>query len=85
MKKIEAFKIYRHNSNPDEKIFHDVFSEDHIDNDLDYIIFPPTNNDTLSEREKQIILTAMQWLGSPIGQGFLNKCGFEKIRNNDKN
>jgi hypothetical protein len=32
----------------------------------------------LSEREKKIMISTIQWLGSPVGQGFLKECGFEK-------
>jgi hypothetical protein len=34
--------------------------------------------DHLTDREKQIVLSTIQWLGSPVGQGFLNDCGFDK-------
>lgn len=31
----------------------------------------------LNEREEMIILNTIQWLGSPVGRSFLEKCGFE--------
>ena len=83
---MEGNKTYRHKSNPKEEEFHDMFLKEHIENrdgNLDLLVFPPGNDyqtyatDTLSEREKKIMLTTVQWLGSPVGQNFLNKCGFE--------
>jgi len=89
-KKLEGFKLYRHKSNPKEKEFHDKFLKEHNRdgyNDMDLIVFghSPNSfspNDYLSDREKEIVLSTIQWLGSPVGQGFLSKCGFTF---NDKN
>ena len=81
---MEGFKTYRHDNNPKEKELHDKFLNEHIlKRDIDLLVFPPANNnqtyavDTLTEREKQIMLTTIQWLGSPVGQSFLKECGFK--------
>jgi len=84
---MQGFKTYRHKNNPKEKELHDKFIETHIKHEhftapVDLIIFPPTNNpmtpeDYLSDREKRIVISTIQWLGSPIGQSFLRECGFE--------
>jgi hypothetical protein len=29
-------------------------------------------NDTLSDREEKIVLGVIQWLGTPVGQGFIS-------------
>ena len=80
-------KTYRHKSNPKEKELHDKFLKGHIENrdsNIDLLVFPPGNDyqtyatDTLSEREKVIMLSTVQWLGSPVGQYFLSTCGFVK-------
>jgi hypothetical protein len=82
---MKGFKTYRHDSNPKEKELHDKFLKDHIFDknvDIDLLVFPPANPsqryavDTLSDREKQIMLSTIQWLGSPVGQSFLKDCGF---------
>ena len=31
-----------------------------------------------SDRDKMVAATVIQWLGSPVGQGFLRDCGFVK-------
>ena len=35
-------------------------------------------NEYLTEREKQIMLTTLQWLGSSVGQSYLQQCGLLK-------
>ena len=87
-KKLTGFKVYRHESNPKEKELHDKFIAEHLKNEnctglVDLIIFPPSSNngsmpsEYLSDREKQIVITTIQWLGTPVGRSFLRGCGFE--------
>ena len=80
-------KEYRFQDNPKEKEFHDKFKGMF---DLDYtnslllsaIIFGWDDDrqsypkEYLTEREEDICLNLIQWLGSPVGQGFLDNCGF---------
>lgn len=46
-------------------------------NQLEHIIF---GNDThsvqLDEHEQRLMATVIQWLGTPVGKGFLEKAGF---------
>jgi hypothetical protein len=84
--KIEGFKVYRHDNNPKEKKLHNKFVELFCDDDMDLIIFPPSpesgglyTNEKLTERERRIVLTTIQWLGSPVGQDFLRGCGFISV------
>lgn len=89
MKKLEGFKTYRHSSNPKEKEFHDKFIENnsHNHDDMDWLVFGVGDfnrnspADRLTERERQIVVSTIQWLGSPVGQGFLRDCGFENKDN----
>lgn len=81
---MEGYKKYRHKDNPKEKEFHDKFLKNHDRkgyNDMELIVFGHDENlspnDHLSDREKKIVLSTIQWLGSPVGQGFLKKCGFK--------
>ena len=80
---MNGFKTYRHKNNPKEKEFHDSFIEKHGDNDMSMIVFPPNDcgfspSEYLSEREEAIVISTIQWLGSSVGQNFLNECGFNK-------
>lgn len=85
---LTGFKVYRHKDNPEEKRFHDKFIEHNSYNayDMDRICFPPKGNndlypsDVLSSRERQIVISAIQWLGSPVGQSFLRELGYEKSK-----
>lgn len=76
-------KVYRHDSNPKEKEFHDKFIKEH-GKDMSLIVYPqraePLDqpSERLSPKEESIVITTIQWLGSPVGQNFLYECGFEK-------
>lgn len=84
---MEGFKTYRHDSNPKEKELHDKFIKEYVESrhnsgvGLERIALPVDNKgeptEFLTDREKQIMISTIQWLGSPVGQGFLNYCGFE--------
>jgi len=81
---MKSFKKHRFENNPQEKVFVDEFIKQHSSSvDPDLIVFGHKNNsmspkDYLSDREKDIVLSVIQWLGSPVGQGFLDSCGFIK-------
>ena len=84
---METYNSHRHASNPEEENFYKKFLE-HINNnsdDISCIVFPPDfrsggryPSDTLNPREENIVITTIQWLGSPVGQNFLRECGFTK-------
>jgi hypothetical protein len=82
---MEGHKTYRHLQNPKEKEIHDNFLKNHNRQgyeDMDLIVFGHGSeslrpNDYLNDREKKIVLSTIQWLGSPVGQSFLIDCGFE--------
>lgn len=86
--KLVGFKTYRHKQNPKEKELHDKFIEWYMEGDglTDLIVFPPANKDqtraesTLSDREKRIVITMVQWMGTPLGQSLLRECGFEPVK-----
>ena len=89
---MEGYKTYRHKQNPKEKEFHDKFIEWYIDGDMtvNLIVFPPGNEhqtraeDTLTDREKRIMITMVQWMGSPLGQSLMSECGFEPVKEKSK-
>lgn len=83
---MEGYKINRHQKNPLEKKLHDKFIKDHCDDDMDLIVFPPSlksdgfeSDDKLTDREKKIVISTIQWLGSPVGQTFLQDSGFKQM------
>lgn len=84
---MEGFKTHRHKENPIEKELHDKFIEWYVNDhsNMDLLVFPPANSqqtraeDTLSDREKRIVITMVQWMGTPLGQSLLRECGFEPV------
>ena len=87
-KKREGFKNYRFENNPLEKQLHDNFIK-HVERNSDSnkamssIVYGSKDrgiNPTtfLSEYEEQIVISTIQWLGSPVGKNFLRENGFIK-------
>lgn len=75
-------KAYRFESNPKEREFVLKFNElNPRDLDISRIATPSLDGQTpvsfLNEREIQLVINTIQWLGSPVGQTFLRDCGFE--------
>ena len=84
---MKSNKEHRFLDNPKEKEFHDKFIEmftrdNSVNKSLSAIVFGWSNgtqtipNEYLSEREEDICLNIVQWLGTPVGQSFLSNCGF---------
>lgn len=77
----EKYGVNKHRlkDNPEEKRFADAWAKH---NPLKWLLdvrpvqtgAPPPP----SERDEQVAATVIQWLGSPVGQGFLNDVGWEK-------
>lgn len=88
---MKSFKEHRFEKNPQEKKFVYEFLKQHNQSvDPDLIVFGHPNNsmspkDYLSDREKDIVISVIQWLGSPVGQSFLDSCGFVPKPNNVDN
>jgi hypothetical protein len=89
---MNGFNTHRHNSNPKEKEFHDKFLAEFIEaeaefkkNVVDKLIYGTNDHgeldNFLSDHEKCIVLSTIQWLGSAVGQSFLLSCGFEEVDN----
>lgn len=87
---MKSHKEYRLEDNPTEKVFHDKFIEmfkrdGAAMRTLSAIVFGWKDNNQsypkkyLTKDEEDICLSLIQWLGSPVGQGFLNECGFMPI------
>ena len=72
---VRGLHPYRFKDNPEERRFAEAWAKHCGDGKtLAYLLFPvaPT------EREEQVAATVIQWLGSPVGQGFLRDMGYEK-------
>ncbi len=79
---MKGTKSYRHLTNPLEKQLHDSFINHFSPLDMERLVFGTigtgTPNDRLSERECEITINTIQWLGSPVGQAFLRDNGFQQ-------
>jgi hypothetical protein len=84
---MKSNKEYRFIDNPKEQEFHDKFKQmfEHdamAKTTLSAIVFGWENDrqnypkEYLTDKEENICLALIQWLGSPVGQGFLDSCGF---------
>jgi len=82
MENIVTFNQHRRESNPQEKKFYDAAIDFKKSSSIifDQAILGCNGNGKpnqyLTEREEQIVFSTLQWLGSPVGQSFLDKAGF---------
>ena len=81
-------KTYRHDSNPLEKQLHDSFVKKNNVEDMSMISLPSKNgmkpDRYLTDDECAIVISTIQWLGSPVGQYFLKENGFELKKSEDE-
>jgi hypothetical protein len=80
--KTSGFKEYR--LKKDDKYYAkeikalEIFNRDHL-KDASYIVFGQKEgtgfypNEYLTDREEKIVLGVIQWLGTPVGQGFIDE------------
>lgn len=82
--KNKGLSQHRLSSNPLEKKYAEAWEEintDRIDgrlngrSTLDYLLSGKSNiqNGEVTDRDRQVAATVIQWLGSPVGQEFINK------------
>lgn len=80
---VRGLHTHRFADNPEERRFAEAWAKrdrrnlaallhDGPQPNVEAEVFPPT------EREEQVAATVIQWLGSPVGQGFLRDLGYEK-------
>lgn len=78
----EGFNTHRLKDNPEEERFASAWRGMQSGRVLDWLLSGanqrgyPTNPAT--ERDEAVAATVMQWLGSPVGQGFLRDLGYER-------
>lgn len=79
-----TFKGHRLSQNPMElkhlEVFKEKFDSKYSHNQMDYLVFGSDGSspkDFLTDREKQIVFSTIQWLGSHVGECYLRDCGYE--------
>lgn len=86
---MKGTKQYRFEQNPEEELFYKIFIEhcSYNNTTLSQIIFGTKNNGEVkewaTERDEIVSINLIQWLGSPVGQGFLDNCGYIKKNESD--
>lgn len=69
----EGKNTHRLSREPLERKFHDEWKNMHEHgNTIGYILGDNNEPAVLSERDEMVAATVIQWLGSPVGQGFLD-------------
>lgn len=76
----------RYDSNPEELLFALFWDETNkFSKTLDYLLSDPKDNKitsgSVSERDRQVAATVIQWLGSPVGNLFLKDLGYSRKDN----
>ena len=75
----EGYNSNRLSSNPREKVFLEVFNNEFMGCTRDGLLATLKQNGldipfaTISDEEERIALSIIQWLGSPVGQAFLDR------------
>ncbi len=73
--KPKGLHAHRFRNNPEEKRFSDAWDEMNV---LCYLLGDGARKVPVEPREEQVAATVIQWLGSPVGQSFLEQLGYKK-------
>ncbi len=76
-----GLKVYRFKNNPEEEYFAKKWEEWCDRGHLEWIMGIVEQAKDLTERDAQVAATVIQWLGSPVGRGFLSELGYIKNKN----
>lgn len=84
MSKIKGLHTHRFRDNPEEKRFAEAWAK-HVKSrhDIDGLLDAEHGTMTpepASDRDRIVAATVIQWLGSPVGQGFLRDLGYERTK-----
>jgi hypothetical protein len=78
-----GYSTHRFKDNPEEQLFAEAWDAHNNSNTPGYLAYLLTTGDQRfpaepSERDRQVAATIIQWLGSPVGRGFLQDLGYTK-------
>ena len=82
MSKHKGIHTHRFRENPEEERFAKAWTvQNNPGRTLDYLLARAENNPVrVSERDREVAATVIQWLGSPVGQSFLRELGYERSK-----
>lgn len=78
----KAYRFKKRDDNEQERVFAEKWqdiNDDESRTTLAHLLAEDPNSPyppEPSDRDKMVAATVIQWLGSPVGQGFLRDCGF---------
>lgn len=78
---VRGLHEHRFEDNPEEQRFAEAWAnKNHNGRHLADLLtcIPVRQPPAPSERDEQVAATVIQWLGSPVGQGFLRDLGYER-------
>lgn len=80
-KGLHQYRFNRGVENPLEKKFAELWEEHNIrSHTLEYLLSLENRRGCITERDSTVAATVIQWLGTPVGRGFLcDVLGLEKI------
>lgn len=72
---------HRFRDNQEERRFAEAWEKYNSDGSsfelIDYVLSQNNNRpEPCSDRDREVAATVIQWLGSPVGQGFLKELGY---------
>lgn len=74
-----GINTHRFKQNPKEKIFAEEWNKINTDHNLQLngrgVLEFILGDVTISEHDRELAATVIQWLGSPVGESFLTKVG----------
>lgn len=80
----KGLHTHRFKDNPEELAFAEEWDNQNVyGKTLAYLLDPEQGSGCPPKPEKREIVvaaTVIQWLGSPVGQGFLRALGYEKVK-----
>lgn len=82
-RKTQGLHTHRFRDNPEEERFAKAWDDQNRHgSNLAYLLDPKNGVGCRppepTDREHEVAATVIQWLGSPVGQGFLRDLGYEK-------
>lgn len=76
--KVTGLHTHRFRDNPEEERFAKAWA-DLGDRHLDCLLDGADVYQPATDRERVVAATVIQWLGSPVGQGFLRDLGYVRM------
>ncbi len=78
--RVYGYQTQRLKANPEEKRFSVAWHRQQAGKTLAYLLGNGRDPAHLEPRDNDVAATVIQWLGSPVGQAFLEELGYTKAK-----